>query len=389
MNIHFKFLAPAVLIFERTFYYYCVVTVHDVSKVYGNDYLQNGVVKLLDVSRLEFRVFVGTASCPTVWNFSRRMWRSSTPSPSSTSSNSNLQHSFSISHPALPASPSTMSYVVSAHKPTSVRHALTCSFLSPNSTTLILASPLPPPLPFNPTNRSDRTSNILQIYEYDSSTGQCLPHAQHPLHAKIIALAVHKPPHYTGQDHLLILTDNYAAFTCSWDPQTQSLRNEKCIDGLHDTSLRPAEAGELVRLDPLNRCFALNLYQGLLTFLLIQHTPPSSSKRKSFGAGVEGTIGEAVSLRMRVLNLVEFTFLRADGGYPYLAVVWKDDELTKWLSVWEVDKLHRAADRDFVERLWANGQASVPVDLGARLLIPTNNGTNPLNLVFLFFFSCI
>ena len=44
---------------------------------------------------------------------------------------------------------------------------------------------------------------------------------------------------------------------------------------------------------------------------------------------MEGTIGEAVSLRMKVLNLVEFTFLRADGGYPYLAVVWKDDELTK------------------------------------------------------------
>ena len=53
-----------------------------------------------------------------------------------------------------------------------------------------------------------------------------------------------------------------------------------------------------------------------------------------------------------------------------------------------MDKLHRASDRDFVERLWANGQASVPVDLGARLLIPTNNGTSLLNLVP-FFFGCI
>jgi len=95
-------------------------------------------------------------------------------------------------------------------------------------------------------------------------------------------------------------------------------------------------------------------------------------------AAVEGTIGEAVSLRMRVLNLVEFTFLRGErGGYPVLAVVWKDDELTRWLSVWEVDRLHRASDREFVERLWANGQASVPVDQGARLLIPTNNGNAP------------
>ena len=90
-------------------------------------------------------------------------------------------------------------------------------------------------------------------------------------------------------------------------------------------------------------------------------------------------MGEAVSLRMKVLNLVEFTFLRVEGGGPFLAVVWKDDELRRWLSLWEVDKLPRASDRDFVERLWANGAASMPVDQGARLLIPTNNGNPPEN----------
>jgi hypothetical protein len=219
------------------------------------------------------------------------------------------------------------------------------------------------------------SSNILQIYDYDSSTGQCIPYAEHPLHAKIIALSIHKPPHYAGQDHLFILTDNYIAFTCSWDPQTQSLRNQKIIDGLHDAALRPSDSDDLVRLDPQNRCFALNLYQGLLTFLLIHHHPPPSKHRKVVGTVVEGTLGEAVSLRMKVLNLVVFTFLRVEGGGPFLAVVWKDDELRRWLSLWEVDKLQKASDRDFVERLWANGVASVPVDQGARLLIPTNNGT--------------
>ena len=78
---------------------------------------------------------------------------------------------------------------------------------------------------------------------------------------------------------------------------------------------------------------------------------------------------------MKVLNLVEFTFLKGENAvYPVVAVVWKDDELRRWLSCWEVDKLHRPADRDFVERLWASGEANVPVDQGARLLIPTNNG---------------
>jgi len=94
-------------------------------------------------------------------------------------------------------------------------------------------------------------------------------------------------------------------------------------------------------------------------------------------AVVEGTLGEAVSLRMKVLNLVEFTFLKeaGGGGGPMVAVVWKDEELKRWLSLWEVDKLQRASDRDFVKRLWTNGEVSMRVDQGARLLIPTNNGT--------------
>jgi hypothetical protein len=83
---------------------------------------------------------------------------------------------------------------------------------------------------------------------------------------------------------------------------------------------------------------------------------------------------EAVSLRMRVLNLINFVFLNGDGTYPFVAVLWKDGELRRFISVWEVDKLYKAADRDFVERPWANGENQIMVDQGARLLIPTKNG---------------
>jgi Mono-functional DNA-alkylating methyl methanesulfonate N-term len=47
------------------------------------------------------------------------------------------------------------------------------------------------------------------------------------------------------------------------------------------------------------------------------------------------------------------------------------------VSVWEVTQLYKASDRDFVEKLWANGVNSVLVDQGANLLIPTDNGTTP------------
>ena len=115
------------------------------------------------------------------------------------------------------------------------------------------------------------------------------------------------------------------------------------------------------------------MYQGLLTFLLIHQQVPS--KRKSNNSSeIPGTILEAVSLRMKVLNLINFVFLDGEGIYPFIVVLWKDDELQRFISVWEVDKLYKAADRDFVERSWANGENEMRVDQGARLLIPTKNG---------------
>lgn len=96
----------------------------------------------------------------------------------------------------------------------------------------------------------------------------------------------------------------------------------------------------------------------------------------------DGTILEAVSLRMKVLNLINFTFLKGDGLYPIAVVLWKDDELRRFISCWEVDKLYRASDRDFVERPWANGETSILVDQGASMLIPTDNGAPPFELVW-------
>jgi hypothetical protein len=52
----------------------------------------------------------------------------------------------------------------------------------------------------------------------------------------------------------------------------------------------------------------------------------------------------------------------------------EDEELKRYISVWEVDKLYKASDREFVERHWADGEDKAVVDQGARILIPTKNG---------------
>jgi len=87
---------------------------------------------------------------------------------------------------------------------------------------------------------------------------------------------------------------------------------------------------------------------------------------------------------MKYLNFVNFVFLGGEGfaspgnvGWPVVVVLWKDDELRRFVSVWEVSKLYKASDRDFVERMWANGENAMMVDQGARILIPTNNGAAP------------
>ena len=63
-------------------------------------------------------------------------------------------------------------------------------------------------------------------------------------------------------------------------------------------------------------------------------------KRKSILSSVlEGTILEAVSLRMKVLNLIDLVFLRREGVYPFIVVLWEADELKRYISVWEIDEL--------------------------------------------------
>lgn len=134
-----------------------------------------------------------------------------------------------------------------------------------------------------------------------------------------------------------------------------------------------------MRCDPGNRAIGLNLYQGLLTFLLIHRSVASKRKQSAGNQTVDGTILEAVSLRMKVLNLVNFCFLEGQSVYPCVVVLWKDEELRRCISVWEVDKLYKAPDRDFVEKTWANGENAVLVDNGANLLIPTKNGNDYLD----------
>lgn len=99
-------------------------------------------------------------------------------------------------------------------------------------------------------------------------------------------------------------------------------------------------------------------------------------KRKSILSSVlEGTILEAVSSRMKLSNLIELVFLRREGVYPFIVALWEADELKWYISIWEIVKLHKVSDLDFLEGTWSNGEkANLEVDQDANLLIPTKNG---------------
>ena len=146
------------------------------------------------------------------------------------------------------------------------------------------------------------------------------------------------------------------------------------MDELFDSALRVSDIGALVRVDPGQRTIGLSLYQGLLTFLLIhQNLAPKRKQSMSTSTIVPGTILEAVSFRDKVLNLIDFVFLE-EQMCPTIVVLSKDQELQRFISLREIDKMYKPSDRDLLEKKWSDGQLSIMVDRTASLLIPTRNG---------------
>ncbi|KAH9812452.1 CPSF A subunit region-domain-containing protein [Melampsora americana] len=148
-----------------------------------------------------------------------------------------------------------MLYVGHAQLPTSVRHAIKCSFLEPQSQSLVLVK-----------------HSQIEIYAIE-------PDQLNLLHTlPVFGLIEHiqsyiKPPNQTAT--ILVLTSELNLFTLRYSPQTKSVITTATIS-LNQPGARPADYLQTSIVDPHSRCLVLHALNGILHLIPLE---PSSKPR--------------------------------------------------------------------------------------------------------------
>ena len=207
-----------------------------------------------------------------------------------------------------------MAYLAPIHRPSSVRHALKLSFLSPNSDDLIVAK-----------------ANRLEIYSPNPHQPDQLT-LQHTkaLYGKVTLL--HKlRPAKSETDQLFVGTDRYHYFTLSWDAETKELVTWKKYHDVAEKAARDSQTGDRVHVDPTSRFLALECYEGVVNVLPIAHA--GKGKRKAADNEI-GKLGDPIPVRVPELFVKSSCFLhnRQEGAKqanPELALLWEDTSAQK------------------------------------------------------------
>ncbi|EGG07768.1 uncharacterized protein MELLADRAFT_105631 [Melampsora larici-populina 98AG31] len=158
-----------------------------------------------------------------------------------------------------------MLYVGHAQLPTSVRHAIKCSFLEPHSQSLILCKP-----------------SQLEIYAIE-------PDQLNLLHTlPVFGLIDHiqsyiKQPNQTAT--LLVLTSELNLFTLRYCPQSKSVITTATIS-LNQPGARPADYLQTSIVDPHSRCLVLHALNGILHLIPLE--PSSKPKPKHLEPSLGG-----------------------------------------------------------------------------------------------------
>ncbi|KAK4539382.1 hypothetical protein LTR36_010983 [Oleoguttula mirabilis] len=202
-----------------------------------------------------------------------------------------------------------MAYLAPIHRPSSVRHAIKLSFLTPDSDDLIVAK-----------------ANRLEIYTPNpQNPDQLSLHHSKSLYGKVTLLQKLRPA--TSQtDHLFVGTDRYHYFTLSWDATTKQLKTEKSYVDIAEKASRDSQTGDRVTLDPTNRFLALECHEGVINILPLTHA--GKGKRKASDNAV-GELQDPVPVRIPDLNVRSTCFLHkrqagAKQANPELALLHED-----------------------------------------------------------------
>ncbi|KIW01818.1 uncharacterized protein PV09_06671 [Verruconis gallopava] len=246
-----------------------------------------------------------------------------------------------------------MAYIAPIHRPSSVRHALKLRFLDPDEDCLVVA-------------KSNRLEFYTQSPEDDGFLQ--LRHSR-LLHGKITVLNKIKPS-TSRREHIFVGTARHMYFTLSWDPEEKQLRTEKSYMDLADNTAREVQTEQRCLIDPTEEFLTLEVYEGIIT------TIPLVRKGRKKEILESGVLGEPVAARIPEFIVRSSAFLPRPPGQnekPRHALLYEDYEGKVKLRIRNLAYTSAGGGEASVEfeddpqRL-----PSLPMDMGANILIPIN-----------------
>eukprot|EP01094_Clydonella_sp_ATCC50884_P028366 TRINITY_DN848_c0_g1_i1.p1 TRINITY_DN848_c0_g1~~TRINITY_DN848_c0_g1_i1.p1 ORF type:complete len:1089 (-),score=323.39 TRINITY_DN848_c0_g1_i1:272-3538(-) len=217
-------------------------------------------------------------------------------------------------------------YVVSAHKPTAVSHALTCAFTGTTHRNLVVAK-----------------GTRLEVHTL--TPDGLAPLADLNLYGRVSSLLAFRPSD-SSTDWIFLATEDYNMCVLAYD--TASLRIcTKARGDLRDRIGKPTKVRQIATVDPGGRAIGLHLYNGLFKVLPLD---PES-----------GALHDAFNIRFEESNVLDLSFL--DGAEePTLLVLYQDSSGARHVKTYVV----RMAEKEFEPGPWQQSH----VEKGTNMLVP-------------------
>jgi len=251
-----------------------------------------------------------------------------TPSPSGSHGQEAMDVKESMVSSSSSSSPE-YNYVVTAHRPTVVTHAVVCSFTGPSEKNLILAK-----------------SSCLEIRKL-APTG-LVSVTEIPIYGKI---AVFLSFRYQGesQDCLFVCTDRNNFCVLGWNMHRRTIQT-RASGSLRQRNFPPVESeeGPIGLVDAEHGIIGLHLYEGIFQYLRV---------------GTEGKMeNRPYELRLDELNVISMCFL-AGHKKPVLLVLYCDFEDALYIKTYSIN----LREASFERGPWSN---VIAVHKGASKLVP-------------------
>ncbi|KAL3145326.1 hypothetical protein ABBQ38_001586 [Trebouxia sp. C0009 RCD-2024] len=225
-------------------------------------------------------------------------------------------------------------YVVSAHKPTAVRHSVVGNFTSSSDLNLII-------------------SKVTRVEIYTLTPEGLKDVADVPIYGRIASLELFRPPG-EKKDLLFFTTERYKFCVLYWDAENQL--QTRASGNLADRTGRPVEHGQIGIVDPDCRVIGVQMYDGLLKVIPMD----------SMG------FQEAFNIRVDQLQVLSMEFLY-DCPRPTVALLYQDNKDARHLRTYEIS----IKDKEFVEGPFSQNN----LDPGVSMIIPVPGPTGGLVVV--------